>query len=456
MLNILRQPLDRASYFWWGCGLMAVKYNLDRVIAGFGFNRSWYFWNYVKPHGYAWIDTVPPDDQRFYLALLLTAPPFLIIGLVLTLRRLRSAGLPLALCLLFFVPLINLLFFATLCLLPARQSSSAPAPRPLGWLSWLPTSPSGSAIASMLIVGFAGFAAARFSTVTLQNYGWGLFVALPFAMGLVSVLIYGARERRSVGSCVIVAVLPVLFCGLAMFLMAAEGAICLIMAAPFALLMALFGGLVGSIIIDNRIYAPGPPVSPLVLLVVPFIMGMEKNAGNVPPLLSVTSSVVIDAPPEKVWPNVISFTPIPPQRDWILHTGVAYPTRAYILGHGAGALRHCIFTTGEFVEPIEVWDEPRLLRFSVAAQPEPMEELSPYPHIKPPHLHGYLQSHEGELRLTPLPGNKTLLEGTTWYTDRIWPARYWQFWSDLMIHHIHLRVLNHIKTLSESAPAGVM
>jgi len=78
-----------------------------------------------------------------------------------------------------------------------------------------------------------------------------------------------------------------------------------------------------------------------------------------------------------------------------------------------------------------------------------MEELSPYPHLKTPHLHGYLQSHESELRLTALPGGRTLLEGTTWYTDRIWPSQYWETWSDLMIHHIHLRVLYHIKNLSE-------
>jgi hypothetical protein len=209
------------------------------------------------------------------------------------------------------------------------------------------------------------------------------------------------------------------------------------------------GGIVGYIIVGNRTAPISPAAMMLVLVSVPLTMGMEKRADEAPPLLSVTTSVVINAPPEEVWPNVVSFSPIPPQRDWILHTGVAYPTQARIVGMGVGAVRHCIFTTGEFIEPIEVWDEPRRLRFSVAYQPEPMEELSPYPHLKTPHLHGYLQSREGELRLTALPGGKTLLEGTTWYTDRIWPSQYWQVWSDLMIHHIHLRVLNHIKNLSE-------
>ena len=440
--------IDHWPYFWWGCALMAIKYNLDRAIAWFGFGRPWYLWNYIKPHGFAAIDAVPPNDRTFYVILLLTSLPFLISGIVLTLRRLRSAGLPLGLCLLFFVPVINLIFFAFLCVIPARKAL-APRRQTARWIFLLPTSAGGSALVSMLIVGVVGAGLAYFSTEALRNYGWGLFVALPFAMGLVSVLIYAGPKRRSLASCLLVATLPILFSGLCLLAVAAEGAICLVMAAPIGLVLALFGGMVGYIIVGNRAAPLSPASMLLVLASVPLTMGMEQRADEAPPLLSVTTSVVIDATPEQVWPNVISFSPIPSQREWILHTGVAYPTQARIVGRGVGAIRHCIFTTGEFVEPIEVWDEPRRLRFSVADQPEPMEELSPYPHLKTPHLHGYLQSREGELRLTAMPHGMTLLEGTTWYTDQIWPTQYWQVWSDLMIHHIHLRVLNHIKNLSE-------
>ena len=31
----------------------------------------------------------------------------------------------------------------------------------------------------------------------------------------------------------------------------------------------------------------------------------------------------------------------------------------------------------------------------------------------------------------------------------MWPARYWRAWSDRLIHEIHLRVLRHVRTLSE-------
>jgi uncharacterized membrane protein YhaH (DUF805 family) len=447
---LIKPPtLDRWPYFWLGCALMALKYNLDRLIAWQEFHRSWYLWNYIKPHGYGAIDSLPPNDERFYFILLLTSLPFLLVGIFLTLRRLRSAGLSLALCVLFFVPVINLIFFAVLSVVPEKSATpTAMQDKPV-WISWLPQSAAGSALASTLLVGLAGVAFAYLSTSVLRNYGWGLFVALPFVMGLVSVLIYAGPHSRSLPSCMLVAILPIGFAGLCLFFVAMEGAICLIMAAPIGVALALAGGCVGYLIVGNR-SAPIPPLAMSVaLLCVPLTMGMEKQADDPPPLLSVTTSLLIDAPPERVWPHVVSFSPLPSERDWILHTGIAYPTRARIDGKGVGAIRHCIFTTGEFIEPVEVWDENRLLRFSVAQQPEPMEELSPYPHLKTTHLDGYLQSHEGELRLTAMPGGRTLLEGTTWYTDRIWPSSYWRLWSDLIIHHIHLRVLNHIKNLSE-------
>ena len=443
------RTLDRWPYFWWGCALMALKYNLDRLIAWQGFHRSWYLWNYIKPHGYGSIDALPPNDERFYFMLLLTSLPFLLVGIFLTLRRLRSAALPLAFCVLFFVPVINLIFFAVLSVVPEKSANPTVMTDKPTKISWLPQSAAGSALASTLFVGLAGVAFAYLSTSVLQNYGWGLFVALPFVMGLVSVLIYAGPQSRSLPSCMLVAILPIGFAGLCLFFVAMEGAICLIMAAPIGLALALAGGCVGYLIVGNRTAPIRPLAMGMMLLTVPFTMGMEKQADDPPPLLSVTTSVLIDAPPEQVWPNVVSFSPIPPKRDWILHTGIAYPTRARIDGTGVGAIRHCIFTTGEFVEPVEEWDENRLLRFSVAQQPEPMEELSPYPHLKTTHLDGYLQSHEGELRLTAMPERRTLLEGTTWYTDRIWPSNYWRLWSDLIIHHIHLRVLNHIKNLSE-------
>jgi hypothetical protein len=134
--------------------------------------------------------------------------------------------------------------------------------------------------------------------------------------------------------------------------------------------------------------------------------------------------------------------------EFIFKTGIAYPTNATITGQGVGAVRHCNFSTGSFVEPITIWNEPNLLQFDVVDQPEPMKELSPYD-IHPNHLHGYWVSKKGQFKLNRLANGHTLLEGTTWYVNRIKPGFYWTLWSDYIVHSIHERVLEHIKTESE-------
>ena len=45
-------------------------------------------------------------------------------------------------------------------------------------------------------------------------------------------------------------------------------------------------------------------------------------------------------------------------------------------------------------------------------------------------------------------------DGPLGYRHRIWPAAYWQLWSDYIIHAIHRRVLSHVKALSEKPTPG--
>ena len=152
---------------------------------------------------------------------------------------------------------------------------------------------------------------------------------------------------------------------------------------------------------------------------------------------------------ELVWQQLIAFPDIEAEPTWIFHPGVAMPLRVQIEGQGVGALRHCEFTTGAFVEPITVWDAPHHLAFDVSSQPAPMDETNPYEEVHAPHLKRSLQSLRGEFRLIALPKGRTRLEGTTWYTLEMTPNLYWGLMSDQIIHEIHGRVLKHIKLESE-------
>ena len=118
-------------------------------------------------------------------------------------------------------------------------------------------------------------------------------------------------------------------------------------------------------------------------------------------------------------------------------------------GEGVGAIRYCEFSTGAFVEPITVWEPAHRLAFDVVDQPLTMQELSPYENVHAPHLESGLVSHQGEFRLVHLPGGRTRLDGTTWYSVHMGPQVYWSLWSDSIIGAIHERVLEHVRDEAE-------
>ena len=278
-------------------------------------------------------------------------------------------------------------------------------------------------------------------------YGFTLFMLIPMALGALTAWFFRPTTRwRAAG----IGALGAGACAVSLLAFGLEGAACVLMALPLVLPLGAMGGVLAHDAASGRFAARG---AAMLLLLPPATLTWDAKA--TPPVYAVRSEVEIAASPEQVWKYVIAFPPLPEPQEWVFRAGVAYPQRASIDGSGPGAVRRCEFSTGPFVEPIEVWDAPRLLRFRVTENPAPMQEWSPYGPIQPKHLHGYLISRQGEFRLTPLPNGHTLLAGTTWYQHGLWPAPYWRLWSDAIIHRIHMRVLNHVRTLAEQESAQV-
>ena len=447
--------VDRRTYALVGLFGFAIKHNLDRFLASYIFHRRWGLFNYWVPvRDVARITQLRANDAVFLATMVALSLPFIWIGVAMTVKRLRSANLPPQFVGLFFVPFFNLVFFLLLCLMPERPAQAADLGQrrrtePL-LARAVPDSVWGSAAVALLVTLPLGFAAATLGTRVLMNYGWGLFVALPFVVGFVAAMIFGWRQPRSLAGCVGVACLSVTLLGAALIALAFEGVICLIMAMPLALPLAALGGACAYPVQRLRRFPQDAPILfSLCLILVPGVEWVEHSRAALPPAFVVRSAIDVQAPPQEVWNQVIAFTEIPPPTDWMFRAGIAYPIRAEMLGEGVGAERHCVFSTGAFVEPIQIWDAPHLLKFSVSSNPAPMEEWTPYHHIEPPHLHGFLVSEGGQFLLTPLPNGGTRLEGTTWYRHGLWPASYWQYWSDAVIHRIHMRVLRHIRDEAE-------
>ena len=449
--------IGRMQYFLVGVAAFLLKSNIDREVATHGFGRTWRLLNYWFPFpSPATPFSLQGLSAQLSVTLLAISFPFLWLGLAQTMKRLRDIDKPLWMTVLFFVPFANLLFFAALCLWP-----SVPEPKDGDRNGNISIRFAGSvwdmaalkaAVISIGVTTGVGVAFAALSTQYTANYGWGLFVALPVCLGLMSTLIYSHSAPRTFAECLVVSVTPMTLLAIGLLLLAFEGVICILMAAPLGLGLSALGGAAGYAVQLARWGRRGhTTMVGIVLMITPLTMGLDPKIENAPAVLVVQSSLEINAPPELVWQKVVAFSEISEQREWLFRTGIAYPVRAKLQGHGTGAVRRCEFSTGAFVEPIQVWDEPRLLRFAVTENPVPMEELSPYGHIETAHLHGYFVSQQGQFELTQLGANRTRLTGTTWYTNRIWPAAYWRIWSDYILHHIHMRVLRHIKADAEKA-----
>jgi len=439
---------------------MIAKYALDSAVAH-GFGRPWSPYHYL-----VWFDRSSAlgadllhGDRRFGLIMLGIALPFIWIGVTLTLQRLRDAQLPLRAVILFFLPMVNLLMFVGLCLAPSRPLDSSPPPetalarrareahqKVIGEND-LAAFLLACVVSAVFTVGFV-----ILSVFVLRSYGFGAFVAAPFVQGLLAAGLYGIRRRRTVRQCFWVAVASLATSGVALLVFAIEGVICLLMASPIAFALAALGGRVGYALQCRPWANDSAPAMMLALVVVmPSLLAAESATAPDPAIREVRTEVVVNAPPERVWANVIAFPPLAEPTELLFRTGIAYPKRAEIRGRGVGAVRYCVFSTGAFVEPIDAWDEPHRLAFRVTDQPPPMKELSPFD-IHAPHLDNFLVSRRGQFRLERLPDGRTLLEGTTWYTNRMWPAAYWNLWSDAIIHRIHRRVLDHVRTLAEAGP----
>ena len=456
----LSLPVSRRAYATSGFSLMLLKY--------LGEAGAIHYYTSLLMTPLDFINPVLTMRQEFFkapgptwlgIALVAWSIPFLWIMVAMSVRRAIDAGHRGSTGLVVLVPLIGMLFMLYFCFQkrstasrtlttdePGSAETGIAPPAPLQLDHGLRSALLG--IAASVGIGLGVLALVIYGT---GNYGNVLFMGMPILVSTISAFLYNRPHPRSLRGSLVIANLSILLIGIAILLFALEGIICIVMFLPLGFSIGTLGGMIGYMLAT---IAPVQKRTMLLLLALfPLLTGAELLYRPTP-LYEVISSVEIDAPPEEVWPHVISFPPLPEPAAWYFRLGIACPQEATIEGSGVGAIRHCIFSTGSFVEPITAWEPNRRLAFDVTEQPSPMTELSPYRHIHPPHLDSTLRSKRGEFRLIALPGGRTRLEGSTWYELEMYPQDYWTLWSDACIKRIHIRVLDHIKNVTEASLDG--
>jgi len=449
--------VSRGAYAVVGAIGFAIKHNLDRYIS-FQFGFNWGIWSYFDPLSRA-LQAAPltATEKKFLAVLLITAIPFIWIGITMTVKRLRDAGQPLWLTLVFFVPVVNLLFFTLLSVLPSKEIEASSVPVGVGGRApsrYWPRSRGGSAALAALVAGLLGVLVTYGDLRFLGSYGLTLFIALPFVMGYVAVWLYTRTQDiyANEKDLVVVVTLSVVIAGAGILAIAIEGAFCLLLAAPIAWFLALLGGALGAVIHGGvRSRRASPSTFAAMVVALPVLLGAEHVSPPPVPRFQVHTTMEIAAPPEVVWKRLIQFPPLPAAKEWPFRLGVAYPIEARLTGEGLTADRECRFSTGSFKEPILVWEPGKHFAFAVSDEPLLMKETTPYKEIHVRHLEDRdFQPERADFELVRLPNGGTRLEGTTTYTNKMWPGLYWRIWTDAIVHSIHNRVFNHVKALAEA------
>src|SRR5260370_17362170 len=97
---------------------------------------------------------------------------------------------------------------------------------------WIPRGATGAAAASIGMTIAIGSMFTVLGAEVLRAYGGGLFVALPFCLGLFSVLVYSYHEPRSFGTCMGVELAPLDLLAAVLIFVLLCGFICLFMPPP--------------------------------------------------------------------------------------------------------------------------------------------------------------------------------------------------------------------------------
>jgi hypothetical protein len=438
--------MTRGRYVRSGLALVAIKYAGDALLIGAATNTWWTPAHVVDPLGPLWNVAWQNGPAWLLPALTLWTFPFVVIVVTMSALRADDARFSPWVAVSCLLPYVYYLVIAVLCLAPSRVPDDATD----GTFRREATRPGMDMPAAAIAISTSTLAGLLMMVVSIdfvQRYGIAIFFTVPFVIGAVGAFIVNYDTEASMARTGQVTLAAFVLAAILALVLGREGAVCIVLALPLLASVGLLGAALGRSLARSRRGGAAPALITLMALPVAILIEPAHTSGRL--LHEVTTAVVIEAPPERVWPQVVSFDGLAEPDDVWFRLGIAYPLYARTTGAGVGAPRACVFSTGTFAERITRWEPGRRLTFAVLSWASPLRELTPYANVHPPHLDGYFRSRRGEFDLVALEGGRTRLEGHSWYELEIAPEGYWQLVADAFVHRVHRRVLEHIRRTAE-------
>jgi uncharacterized membrane protein YhaH (DUF805 family) len=282
------------------------------------------------------------------------------------------------------------------------------------------------------------------------SYGFSMFALSPVVIGLTTAYLANRHGDVGVGSTVWIMTAALALGGLALVGAAFEGAVCIIMAAPLAWVMALIGALIGrTMALSRRTRGTHPMLS---VAIIPLLFASEQVLPRTSAFTDVVS-IQVAATPDVVWQAVLHMDAITEAPSIPFSLGVAYPIRGEVIGEGVGAMRRGYFSTGVAEERITEWAPGEALAFVILSEPPSLRELSPYQYVHAPHVNGYFRSTQARIDIAEIAWGRTRLTLTTAHELDLQPAVYWLPLARWIVRQNKDRVLGQMQRQAEKGLA---
>lgn len=291
----------------------------------------------------------------------------------------------------------------------------------LRWRLWLP---------GLLLAGVGGFLPGLV-LLAMGNWGWALWLAMPFAAGVL--LGYRVRAGRVVW--LISLAITVLMLVLGLVSTGAAGAFCGVLLAIIMLAPIVVGTWAGAIlrfIMKQSDFSQRWHLPALLILLFPVICGLIEGPPSVRhPSETITTSAVINAPVQACWDGIVFYEEVKHKPPLILRIGLAHPLRTIGRSSAAGDVKTCVYNKGHITKRIEDVQPLKRLAFTVIEQDIGYE--------RDVRLEG------GSFNFEPLPDGTTRVTLTTTYQPLLQPRWCWRSGELIAMHTLHRHVLRGIE-----------
>jgi uncharacterized protein YndB with AHSA1/START domain len=296
---------------------------------------------------------------------------------------------------------------------------------------------------SLVFIGISKFAVDFLIKIKTDDYtaegGTTLFVfsvffVIPLVMGITSAYFWKDLQFKN-GRYVLWSLLNTFVAIIMSAIFLKEGIICLIIVSPVIFGCIVAGAFIGKVMFRRKNNTLNSSIIGILLVIFSADLFSKHEYTN-----KVTDTMIVNAPINKVWQYVVEYEPIKEKENyWLFQVGMPSPMQSTVDGHCVGAGRKCIFSNGyTFDEKMVVYKPNEELTFDITNQP------------RDPEIMGHIDILRGQFILKDNGNGTTTVTGNSWYKLYVFPVWYFDIWAESITRNVHLRVMQHIKTLSET------